>query len=107
VLRELRDADGSRRLEAGWRDDGSLVIEGQDLGPGVERVWGAGNDEYEWAWVVGSQAVPAMVAALGGSAADDPLALLERWYRGHGELDPGIHLRKAGVPIEFWSRVGD
>lgn len=24
-----------------------------------------------------------------------------------GGLDPGIHLREAGVPIWFWSRAGD
>jgi hypothetical protein len=35
------------------------------------------------------------------------LRLLERWCGEHGGLDPGIRLREAGVPVEFWSRVGD
>ena len=34
VLRDQNDADGVRYLGAEWRDDGGIVIEGQDLGPG-------------------------------------------------------------------------
>lgn len=107
TLRERRDADGSRRLSAERRSDGSIVIEGHDIGPGVERVVGAGLTEYEWAWVAGPDAVPAVVAALGGRAGDDPLPLLAAWYAAHGSVDPGSHLREAGVAIELWSRVGD
>jgi len=107
VLREQRDEDGSRRLVAEWREGVGVVIEGQDLGPGVERTYGPGLDEYEWLWRIAPQAVPGMVAALGGLPGDDPLPLLAAWYAAHGHLDPGIHLREAGVPIEFWSRVGD
>ena len=107
VLRDQRDADGSRRLGVEVRQDGRIVIEGQDLGPGVERIWGDGNDEYEWVWVIEPDAVPAMVAALGGVTGDDPARLLKVWYDEHGDMDPGIRLREAGVPVEFWSRVGD
>jgi hypothetical protein len=107
VLREQRDTDGSRRLGAEWRKDLGIVIEGQDLGPAVERAFGEGLDEYEWGWVIRSEAVEVMVAALGGVPGDDPLRLLATWYASHGGIDPGIHLREAGVPVEFWSRVGD
>jgi len=107
TLREWRDADGFRRLSVDRRPDGSIFIEGHDLGPGVERVFGTGLTEYEWAWVVGPDAVPAVVAALGGRAGDDPLPLLAAWSAAHGGVDPGSHLREAGVAIEFWSRVGD
>ena len=48
-----------------------------------------------------------MVSALDGVDGDDPLRLLGDWYEAHGGTDPGIHLRDAGVAIEFWSRVGD
>jgi hypothetical protein len=47
------------------------------------------------------------VAALGGRDGDDPLPLLAAWSTAHGGVDPGSHLRDAGVAIEFWSRVGD
>ena len=78
-----------------------------DLGSGVDRAFGAGNREYDWAWSIGPEAVPAMIAALGGDDGDDPLLLLKAWHDASGSMDPGSHLRKAGVPVEFWSRVGD
>jgi hypothetical protein len=106
TLRYRRDADGLRRLEVTRRPDGGVVIEGQDLGAGVEAIYGAGLSEYEWAWVIGPDAVPAVVAALDGLEGDDPLRLLQAWYAAHGRLDPGSRLREAGVPIEFWSGVG-
>ncbi len=107
VLRDERDAGGVRHLGAVRRPDGGVLIEGQDLGSGVEGVFGAGLTEYEWTWAIGPDAVPAAVAALGGREGDDPLRLLAAWFSTHGRMDPGPDLRAAGVPIEFWSRVGD
>jgi hypothetical protein len=107
TLREQRNADGFRRLSADRRPDGGIQIDGHDLGAGVERVFGTGLTEYEWAWVVEPGAVPAAVAALGGRADDDPLRLLAAWAAAHDGADPGPHLRAAGVPLEFWNRVGD
>jgi hypothetical protein len=107
VLRDLRDAGGRRFLEARRREDGGIVIEGQDLGPGVESAFGAGLTEYEWAWAIEPHAVPATIEALGGHEGDDALRLLAAWSGEHGGEDPGSHLREAGVPIGFWSRVGD
>ncbi len=43
VLRDQRDGNGLRYLAAKRRTGGGIVIEGQDLGPGVERAWGEGN----------------------------------------------------------------
>jgi hypothetical protein len=106
VLRDSRDEGGSRHLSAALRPDGGLLIDGQDLGPGVEGVFGAGNTEYEWAWTVAADDVPAALAALGGEPGADPLAVLARWFGEH-RTDPGSRLRDAGVPVAFWSRVGD
>jgi hypothetical protein len=107
VIRSQRDADGIRHLEATRRADGGILIEGQDLGPGVERIFGAGLTEYEWSWAIEPDAVPAAVAALDGIEGDDPLRLLAVWSAAHAGIDPGSRLREAGVPIEFWSRIGD
>jgi hypothetical protein len=107
TLRERRDADGFRRLSVDRRPDGGIFIEGHDLGVGVERNFGVGLSECEWAWVVGPDAVPALVAALDGCEGDDPLRLLAAWSAAHDGADPGPHLRAAGVPLEFWNRVGD
>lgn len=107
VLRNQRDAGGVRYLDATRLSDGGIQIEGQDLGPGVEEIFGAGLTEYEWTWKIPATSVPAVIAALGGHDGDDPLVLLAAWSAAHGGIDPGSHLQKAGVPIEFWSRIGD
>jgi hypothetical protein len=105
VLRDQRDADGLRSLTVIRGPDGGIEIDGHDLGDGVERI--LGFREYEWTWDIEADAVPAAIAALGGAAGDDPLALLVAWSAAHGGIDPGSHLREAGVPITFWSRIGD
>jgi hypothetical protein len=101
VLRHEDDGAGLRHLEARRTSNGGVVIEGQDLGA---------SSEYEWGWRIASGDVGAAVAALGGPAGSDPsqvLPLLKRWFDANGGLDPGTHLREAGVPIAFWSRVGE
>lgn len=107
VLRRRRDADGLRVLEAERRPDGQIVIEGQDLGPGVERYWGAGLTEYEWTWSIPPEVEADAVRALGGPDGADLLDALEAWGRANPDLDPGTHLAQAGVAVRFWSRVGD
>ncbi len=107
VLRRFRADRDVRYLGASRQPDGGLLIEGQDLGPGVEAAFGPGITEYEWTWTVEARALPDLVAALNGHPGDDPLRLLVAWTNAHGGIDPGIHLQEAGVPIAFWSRVGD
>lgn len=102
VLRSQRDADGSRHLEARLTTGGDLVVEGHDLGPGVERAFGAGHTEYEWCHTVRAEHVPELVAVLGG--AGDVLALLEA--RGAESLARSLP-PTGPVPAGFWSRVGD
>jgi hypothetical protein len=106
-LRGVRDSGGSRSLTATLTGAGDLVLDAQDLGPGVEAFWGEGNTEYEWNLTVRAANVPAAAAALGGAPGDDVLGLLEDWYRQRRDHELKPALESAGVPIEFWSRVGD
>lgn len=106
TLRQVRDEGGSRFLSASEEADGTIRIEGHDLGPGVAAVWGASLTEYEWVWVIHHEDVAAMLAALGGGADDDPLDVLRDWFERHGR-DPGQAIKDARAPIHFWSRVGD
>lgn len=107
VLRHVEDEHGIRHLEARRLADGSVVIEGQDLGRGVSAIFGDGDDEYEWARTIRPADVPAAIRALGGIDGDDLLVLLADWTATNGGLDPSIRLDEAGVPMERWSRIGD
>lgn len=106
VLREERSATGSYHLRACLRDDGGLVIEGQDLGAAPEAFWGSA--EYEWTLTVAPEQVPGLVAALGGTPGeDDPLELLAARFRDDERYASRSFLEEAGVAFAFWSRVGD
>ena len=74
------------------------------MGPAV-GAFGAGLSDYEWFWTVPATALADLVAALGGQPGDDPLTTIGRWFEVH-PTDPGIALREANVPIEFWSWIG-
>lgn len=107
VLRETRDATGVRYLEVRREPNGAVVIEGQDLGDGVEAVFGEGVREYEWWWRLAPEDTVVAAETLGGEPGEDLLQVVARWFTAGGGHDPGSHLREAGVPIAFDSRVGD
>jgi hypothetical protein len=46
------------------------------------------------------------MAALGAEPGERPLDVLERAFRATG-LDTGSTISDAGVPIEFWNRLGN
>ena len=100
------DHNGTRTISATLYADGHLGIEGHDLGEAV-KFFGAGFDEYEFAWSASAPAVPRIVALLGGQPGDDPLALLESWAHEHNGMDPGEFLKQGGAAIGFWSRLGE
>jgi hypothetical protein len=103
VLRRVKDADGSRLLEASLTVEGSVLITGTDLGDGVERLFGV--REYEWAWTIPSAAVPALLHALG--ATDNVLSALEARFSGDNAALLGSFLEAHEIPTNRWSRLGD
>ncbi len=107
TLREDHTGHDVRRLWARVDANGDLLIEGQDLGPGVASFWGAGSSEYEWIITVRAPHIPSLVAALGGRSGDDVLSLLAGRFRDDDRCASKSFLEERGVPIEFWSRVGD
>ena len=104
-LAHSADERGTRSIWAQRGEDGSLTIEGQDLGAAVERAFG--SREYEWAWTIAPADVPRVAEVFGGQAGDDPLDALVRWSRENGDRDPGTLLKDGGIIAAFWSRVGD
>lgn len=113
VLRNFQDAHGSRFLEATLEPDGSLLIEGQDLGEGVEAIFGAGLREYEWRWRVAPEHVPTLADRVAAALEAPPdlgiLALLFLLYEEGGGLgvERFIGPGEDRIAADFWSRVGD
>ncbi len=104
VLREERFGDDYRYLGARLTEAGILVIEGQDLGPGVEQNFGAGLFEYEWSWTIEGDALGRLRTALG---TDDVLAGLGARFSGGAASGLSAFFTEQGIDAQFWSRVGD
>ena len=107
TLLHERTGPDSRLLQARYAKGGDLLIEGQDLGPTVEAFWGPGNTEYEWGMAIKATDFAVLTKALDGDPGEDVLALLARRFREDPDIASKSHLDASGVPIEFWSRVGD
>jgi hypothetical protein len=105
VLRQSSDELGSRYVEARTEPSGDVVIMGQDLGQGVEDVFGEGNREYEWAWTIRAVNVPRMVRALGGST--DALVALANRFSGENAEGLLSFVKEQRIEFDSWSRVGD
>jgi hypothetical protein len=103
VLRNQNDENDSRYLEAVLKDNGDIVIEGQDLGKGVEDAFGC--SEYEWTWIIKSKNVHLLQSALGG--AKDIIKTLKNEYSGDNASKLYKFLQDNKMPIEGYSRIGD
>jgi len=103
VLRDIDDARGSQYLKASLRSDGDLVIQGQDLGSGVNEIYGF--FEYEWAWTIRAGDVPKLHRAL--QAKSDVLSALSKRFTGDRADELQSFLDSEGIPYEAWGRIGD
>lgn len=103
VLRQQRDADGTRYLEAYYAPSGDIVIEGQDLGKGVEDFFGF--SEYEWVWTIKAADIPQLLNALEIEA--NPLRALGQRFSGAQAAGLSSFLDGQQVPYSAWSRIGD
>ncbi|MFZ0548934.1 MAG: hypothetical protein WAM60_26030, partial [Candidatus Promineifilaceae bacterium] len=102
TLRHIRDDQGVRYLGATLEEDGTLTIESQDLGDGVEQFFGPGNIEYEWVWTIPPSEVAKLTSALNlGSDILD--ALLTRFSNeAAAQIQP--FLDEHNIEYESWSR---
>lgn len=75
-------------LRVDLEENGDLVLEGQDLSPGIEELFG--RDEYEYWYTVKAANVPTLLASLNASSTNatnlDAIAelLRDRFVRTHG-----------------------
>lgn len=104
VKRVLRDHDtkgGHRYLDVEQREDGTLVITGQDLGDEVEAFFGEGRFEYEWVWTIPATERAKLARAL----SVEPDDLLDA-IAARGDLE-STFLAAHDIAFERWSRAGD
>ena len=106
-LRKEREGRDRRWLDARLLEDGSLRIDGHDLGPATKVV--SSDGEYEWSYRYPPSSVGMLLSALGGADGQDILDLLEDRYTGRRSYDLEAVLRetKDTIPSEFWSWRND
>ncbi len=102
VLLEERNGADSRSVWASLAENGDLIISGQDIGPGVERVFG--SDEYEFSHTFPSDYVSPFLKILGATKVTDVLTAL-RHFGGprYQEITDALETAQTSMPIRFWS----
>jgi hypothetical protein len=98
VLRDEHIGRDSRHLRAYLDEEGNLVLEGHDLGPGTAPV--SDDGEYEWVERVSAADLPRLVELLGGLPGPDILDLLEERYRGPASYDFTQLLYHSDISVE-------
>ena len=97
---------GTRSVWLRLTENGALILEGQDLGPGVSDFFGEAVSEYEWAWKLPPDGLRLLLDSLRVAAGSPDL--LEQVARRLKVLN-GSQMQKrfeqAGAT--FWSRVGE
>jgi hypothetical protein len=115
VLREEDHGQDHRSLLAYVERNGDFVIDGQDLGPSVERMFGEGIREYEWKRTVAADEVPRLLEVLGagrgtsrrGHRELEVLDALRDWLATHKADRLERLIEDQGFRRTFWSRAGD
>jgi len=105
VIRDVRDDRGSQCEYATLASYGDARIEGQDLGKGLEAVFGEGLTEYEYVLTVKAVDVAALLNALG--AKSDVLSALREQFGDQSQESLQSFLENNDVPFEFWSWIDD
>ena len=101
------DSEGGTRTA--WlrnKEDGDLILEGQDLGGSVGQFFGSGFREYEWAWSLQRERQHLLLGPL-GLRLDSPqfLEQVAASLRGRESRELQRLFEEAGAT--FWSRVGE
>lgn len=105
VFAQRSDADGTYYRAVHFDEDGSLTIEGHDMGPGVELIFGDGITEYEFTRTVDEAEVLKLREAMGLGAESPLLALLRSKFATTSALEDFLDDKE--IKSEFWSRMGE
>ena len=103
VMQDVSDADGTMWRAVHLSASNELVIEGHDLGRGVERVFGSG--EYEFQRALSSNETSELRKLLGLSGDKDLLAAIAERFDSTRDLE--AFLKAHDLEGKFWNRIGD
>ena len=107
TLVRTKDAEGMRyvgvRLDP---ESGTLIIEGQDLGPGVAAFFGASNTEYEYEVTVLVENIPRLLQTIGAAPGVWVLDALAARFSGEEAHTLRTFLEKHGLAGPGWTRIG-
>jgi len=101
TLRDEVDRGERRYLGAHVDETGSLVIDGQDLGPSTAPV--SSDGEYEWWVAISAQHIPQLLALLDAPPASDILKVLAENWTGTRSHELERRIRESGIPHQFSS----
>jgi hypothetical protein len=101
LLSENDMLGGTRYIWLRLTKEGTLILEGQDLGGATNSFWG--SREYEWAWSLHSEQLGSFLMSL-GIEPSEPAAILESIAASLNELDR-TELQKVfeEAGATFWS----
>jgi hypothetical protein len=102
VLTHVRDADGTMWRAVHLTADGRLLIEGHDLGAGVEKIFGTREYEFERSLSVEETS---RLGELLEVAVPEILGAVERRFGSTHLLEE--YLEEHDIAGELWSRTGD
>ena len=106
VIEESNDEKGTCVRTVSLAPDGSLRLEGHDLGPFVQQFFG--HSEYEFVRTVSPSGVDQLRRELSlGPDADLIGALAAKFHGPGGSNLLEKFLAAKGIESEFWNRIGD
>ncbi len=104
-LGKQRDEDGSsRHVWAELRGNGSLIIQGQDLGPATTAI--SGDGEYEYAYSIDPDRISEALRELGAPAGAEPLDYIKEHWSGEAAFELTRRLHEMDGIAKFWSFSG-
>lgn len=104
TLEERRDDRGYTWRGVSLSEDGSLAIEGQDLGKIPEGFWG--EYEYEFSRTLSPAETATLRGLLHVPDGGDLVAVLAERFTTSSTIEAFV-VQEHGIPGQFWSRVGD
>jgi hypothetical protein len=107
TLVHTRDEEGTRSVWARMTPEGILVIEGQDLGPGVSAFFGPSNTEYEYEVTVVTENLPRLMQLLGAAPGVWVLDALAARFSGQEAHKLRTFLEQNGLAGPGWTRIGE